>query len=167
MSAYMMPAETTAIIAEYLAAAASSAGHTGVIQGIKTIEPSPTLIMDLRHAGCYDADRDEFSARKVYDLLCEYNSKALEAQYGNGEDAAPFASQSIDTREKTRRKWLSNLFTVARCYRYQCDEGDVGKSDFLKAFSLWVDELAYTLAAFTVEAVRPKFGPGWKSWSEF
>lgn len=167
MSAFMMPAKTTAIIAEYLAAAASEAGHTGVIQGIKTIEPPRTLIKALRDAGCYDSDRDEFSAQKVYDLLCEYNSKALEALYGNGEDAAPFPNLPIDIREETRREWLSNLFTVARCYRYQCDEGDVGKSDLLKAFEQWVDEMAYTLAAFTVDAVRPKFGDGWKSWSEF
>lgn len=162
----MMPAKTTAIIAEYLAAAASEAGQYGVVQGIK-IDPPRPLIQALRDAGCFDSDRDEFSAQKVYDLLCEYNSKALEARYGNGDDAAPFASQSIDKREETRREWLSNLFTVARCYRYQCDEGDVGNSDFMKAFEQWVDEMAYTLAAFTVATVRPKTGPGWKSWSEF
>ena len=37
MSAYMMPAKTTAIIAEYLARAAGEVGHTGTVQGAKTI----------------------------------------------------------------------------------------------------------------------------------
>ena len=178
MSAYMMPAKTTAIIAEYLAAAANSVGHMGTIEGVKTIEPPKELIKCLKEAGCYNAEYDEYKADKIYEVMSNYNESALKERYGE-EDAKgmsgafePFVSQHIDIKEDTRRQWLSNLFTVARCHHYQCAEGMVCESAFFKAFGEWVDGMAYGLAEFVVDEVRPRYRKmgdegNWKPWDVF
>ena len=173
MSAFMMPAKTTAIIAQYLARAAGEVGHSGTVQGAKTIEPPKELIKCLKDAGCYDAKYDEYKADKIYEVMCNFNAAALKERYANGSDAVePFERQPICTREESRREWLSNLFTVARCYLYQCDEGIVRDSDFFKAFGKWVDKMAYLLTEYVVEEYRPKYKQEgqkgeWKSWDMF
>lgn len=168
----MMPAKTTAIIAEYLARAAGEVGHTGTVQGAKTIEPPMELIKCLKDEGCYDAKYDEYKASKIYEVMCNINAAALKERYKEPSDAIePFERQPIDTKENTRREWLSNLFTVARCYLYQCDEGVVRDSDFFKAFGKWVDQMAYLLTEYVVEEYRPKYSAekdnGWKPWDVF
>ena len=172
MSAFMMPAKTTAIIAQYLARAAGEVGHTGTVQGAKTIEPPKELIKCLKDAGCYDARFDEYKADKIYEVMCNFNVSALKERYGEASGAVePFVSQPMDTKESTRRQWLSNLFTVAMCYRYQIEEGCVRDSDFFKAFGKWVDKMAYLLAEYVVAEVRPRYSAekenGWKPWDIF
>ena len=174
MSAFMMPEKTTAIIATYLAQAANCVGHTGTIMGIKTIEPPKSLINALKKAGCYDAEYDEYKAEKIYEVMHSYNVAALKARYGEAaEGYAPYDRPSgLSIQEETRREWLSNLFTVARCYHYQCDEGKVRDTEFFKAFGEWIDEMAYQLAEMVVNEVRPRYSKAgeernYKPWDQF
>ena len=172
MSAFMMPAKTTAIIAEYLAAAANCVGHSGTMEGVKTIEPPTGLLTCLKEAGCYNAKHDEYEAKKIYEMMNNFNISALKECYGDAsEEVEPFEQQWIHIHEDSRRQWLSNLYTVARCYHYQICEGVVRDSKFYKAFGQWVNEMASELAAYVVKEVRPDFSAeaenGWKPWSEF
>ena len=172
MSAFMMPAKTTAIIAEYLALAATSTGHSGTYEGIKTIEPPKRLLEYLKGSGCYDARHDEYMPEAIYNMMSNINLTALKERYHDVEDGyEAYERQPISILECDRRKWLANLYTVARCYHYQIAEGMVSKSDFYHYFGEWIDGMARVLAEFVVDEVRPKYSAevdnGWKSWSEF
>lgn len=86
MSAFMMPEKTTAIIAEYLALAADCVGHTGTIEGVKTIEPPESLLKCLRDEGCYNSKYDEYKASAIYCVMRRLNYKAYAMRY---EDVEP------------------------------------------------------------------------------
>ena len=110
------------------------------------------------------------SADKIYEVMCNFNVSALKERYGNASEAfEPFEAQPMDTKESTRRTWLANLYTVARCYRYQISEGMVVESEFYKAFGEWVNYMAYLLAEYIVEEVRPAYRKGqtYKPWDQF
>lgn len=164
----MMPGKTAAIIAEYLAHAADAAEYSGVVQGIKTIEPPPQLLKCLRVEGCY-SDAEGFSARLVYNLMMETNVAALKELYNDvSADYEPYEVARIDTKETTRRQWLANLYEVSRCYHYQICEGKVSESRFYLAFGAWIQKMADQLAEYIVKEVRPNNGSeDYKPWSEF
>lgn len=172
MSAYMMPAKTTVIIAEYLANAATSTEFKGMLDGIRTIQPPKDLLEVLKAIGCYDEHEGEYRAVKIYEVLARQNATALRARYRNRAEEMigtiePFYHLPIDTKETTRREWLANLFTVSRCYLYQCCEGTVPDTDFYKAFGKWVDKMAFELAEMVVREFRPMNAKPHKPWDQF
>ena len=169
MSAFMMPEKTTAIIAEYLALAADCVGHTGTVEGVKTIEPPKSLLQCLRDEGCYNAKYDEYEPSAIYRVMRRLNYKAYAMCYGGDEpDEIPVVNiPKVSIAESKRREWLANLYTVARCYRFQCAEGTIPASAFFKAFSAWIDIMASKLAEFVVDEIRPKDSEHYKPWDRF
>lgn len=167
MSCFVMSGRTLSIIAGYLADAANEDGHRGVLEGVRMIAPPTALVKCLKDGGCLEDG--EFKAERVYALLFDFNKTAYKERYGECEDwTDPFCPVCIDERESTRKEWLSNLFTVCRCYGYQIAEGMVCESAFFAAFSEWVDQMAYALADMTVKEVRPSpQSDGYRSWEEF
>ena len=83
------------------------------------------------------------------------------------EKTMPQDDVSVDTDMATRREWLSNLYTVCRCYKYQITEGDYAADPFYRFFGEWIDQMAAVLADYVVDEVRPKIGSEYKPRDEF
>lgn len=168
MSAYMVNDKTTTIIARYMAHFGQKiSSNSKLLQ----LELPDRLKEILRDRGCFLGG--ELDPRKVQTVLFEENKKAIIARYGELSDDPSAVGEfnenlSVDFFDSSCRVWLSNLFTVCRCYRYQICEGDFRDNPFWNAFNAWVDSMAYILAFMVVEEVRPKVGSkNYKYWEEF
>ena len=121
-------------------------------------------------------DPTVFSPAKIHAYLYAKNRAALVARYGEKatnavmcpeKEMAIDRTESVDTRLETRREWLSNLYTVCRCYKYQISEGDYDSDPFYRFFGEWIDQMAAVLADYVVDEVRPKCGANYRPWDEF
>ncbi|MBO6031681.1 MAG: hypothetical protein J6Q22_09430 [Prevotella sp.] len=119
-----------------------------------------------------------FSASLLHAYLYEKNRKALIAAYGKkavdekmcSAEIEPMddGGTAIDIRKETRKEWLSNLYTVCRCYLYQISEGNYQSDEFYWKFSGWIGKMAEVLAEYVVEEVRPlPPNPAYRPWCDF
>lgn len=176
MSAFMVNNSTLTKIAKYMEVCANY-DHDHV-QAIWDITLDSDFKKCLVENGCFTGS---FSAQRIHALLYRLNREALIALYGKTDtDSMMCPSEiepmedggtEIDIKMETRKEWLSNLYTVCRCYQYQITEGDYKKNKFYSLFSEWIDTMAMALAAYVVDEVRPKgrMGDGiyYKTWDEF
>lgn len=175
----MLGNKTLTIIARYMAECANNqyCGRLGGNEAIRPIELPKAFQEYLRGKGCRDEDTGLFLAGKIHDLLVDENRKALCERYADGENMGGGNEYNmmeprivIDLKKETRKEWLSNLYTVVRCYQYQIAEGDYKSNPLYNELERWIADMAVALAKYTVESVRPEFpqkGQPWKSWSEF
>ena len=179
MSAFMMGNRELTIIAKYMAECANNRemGMLGRVETISRIEFGNSMLDYLRANGCYDSGSGLYLAGIIHQVLVRENRKALAARYADSEEMVGGNEYNmmereirIDTRKETRKEWLSNLYTVVRCYQYQIAEGDYKNNPLYNELERWIADMAVALAKYTVETVRPEFpqkGQPWKSWSEF
>ena len=174
MSAYMLPNETISRIANYMMIAARPSRW--IPEGMRWLEIDDGFRKCLADAGLkIDDESDTFDGEKIHAFLYAKNRAALIARYGEKnvdeemcpEKTMPQDDVSVDTDMETRREWLSNLYTVCRCYRYQITEGDYAADPFYRFFGEWIDQMAAVLADYVVDEVRPKCGSNYKPWDEF
>lgn len=168
MSAFMVNNRTLTKIANYMAAFARPDNSKNY-----DLELEDNFKKHLSDKGLYDKEKGEFSKRLIHAYLYEKNREAMIARYGDGESIAECIQMedegtSIDLSPKTRKTWLSNLYTVCRCYLYQIEEGDYQNDEFFWLFSAWIQQMARVLAQYVVEKVRPGFPhEDYKPWDEF
>ena len=174
MSAYMLPNKTISIIACYMMVAARPSRW--IPEGMRWLELSDDFRKCLADAGLkIDEESDTFDGEKIHAYLYAKNRAALIALYGEKsvdeedcpEKTMPQDDVSVDTKEETRREWLSNLYTVCRCYKYQISEGDYESDPFYRFFGEWINRMAAVLADYVVAEVRPKGGANYRTWDEF
>ncbi len=170
MSAYMLNSETLAKIAGYLSRAiAANRTNNPEMNGI---EATNALVDNFR--SLID-ESGHIEPSVCFGYLYEMNEGALDERYGDGADEMKGTPQAmpecnIDTTKENRKEWLSNLYTVCRCYLYQISEGNITKTPFYQEFSRWVAKMAAELAKYVVDEVRPRFpkpGTEWKPWDVF
>lgn len=171
MSAFMVNNRTLTKIAKYMEACANY--RAGERSGLDGLEIRGDFERYLREEGLVDKT-GRFSASLIHRYLYDKNKAALVARYGEVVDMVgefiPMedGGTSIDMSLKTRKEWLSNLYTVSRCYLYQIEEGDFQNDSFFWLFKEWIGEMAAVLAKYVVEKVRP-YKPDfqYKPWDEF
>lgn len=179
MSAFMMGNRELTIIAKYMAECANNP-HMRMLfrtSTVSRIEFGESMLDYLKEKGCYDSESGLYLAGDIHRLLVRENRKALAARYADSEEMVGGSEYNmmeerivIDLKNETRKEWLSNLYTVVRCYQYQIAEGDYKNNPLYNELEKWIADMAVALAKYTVETVRPEFpqkGQPWKSWSEF
>lgn len=176
MSAYMVNNRTLTKIAKYMEACGNyQIGHA---TGLADIELKAAFKEWLVKEGLVDKKTGKFSAPIIHAFLYCRNRQALTQRYGEEsvkdemcqEELMPMedGGTAIDTARATRKEWLSNLYTVCRCYLYQIEEGNYKDDEFFWKFSAWTNQMARVLAMYVVSEVRPMPpNPNYKPWDEF
>ena len=176
MSAFMVNNSTLSKIAKYMEACANY--KIGSAQGLWDLELDKDFKKLLAAEGLVDETTGEFSASLIHSYLYRRNFNALCFRYGEKEtketlcpsEPVPLDDKGTaeDVSYENRKVWLSNLYTVCRCYLYQIAEGDYLGDMFYRKFGEWISQMAAALARFVVDEVRPSTGglPN-KSWDEF
>lgn len=178
MSSFMMGNRELTIIAKYMAECANNTqmGMLGRVETISRIEFGNSMLDYLRANGCYDSGSGLYLAGDIHQVLVRENRKALAARYADSEEMIGGGYNMmeerivIDLKNETRKEWLSNLYTVVRCYQYQIAEGDYKNNPLYNELDRWIADMAMSLAVYVVDTIRPampKPGQPWKSWSEF
>ena len=174
MSAFMVNNRTLTKIAKYMEACANY--QIGKAPGLSEIELDGGFKEWLSNEGLVEKGTGMFSAPLIHAFLYCRNRHALFQRYGDSQVSMMCPNElepmedggtAIDIGRETRRKWLSNLYTVCRCYRYQISEGDYEAEPFYRFFCEWIDQMAAVLAGYVVDEVRPKGGANYRPWDEF
>lgn len=176
MSAYMVNNRTLTKIARYMEVCANY--RIGKNSGLSELELKGDFQKLLNDAGLANKDSGVFSASLIHAYLYRKNREALVARYGQeatDTEMCPAETQQmddggtpIDIRLETRKEWLSNLYTVCRCYLYQIEEGNYQDDEFFWKFDSWVNQMAKVLAKYVVAEYRPMPpNPNYKPWDKF
>lgn len=176
MSAYMVNNRTLTKIAKYMEACGNY--QIGKATGLSDIELKGGFKEWLSNEGLVDKKTGMFSAPLIHAFLYCRNRHALFQRYGEEsvkeqmcpEELMPMedGGTAIDIAPETRKEWLSNLYTVCRCYIYQIEEGDYQDDEFYWLFREWIEQMAKALAWYVVSEVRPMPpNPNYKPWDEF
>ena len=175
MSAFMVNGRTLTKIAKYMAACGNY--EIGKAPGLSEIELRPEFKKKLAEEGLVERGTGKFSAPLIHAYLYSRNRHALIQCYGEksaAEEMCPSELEpmedgiEINTAKESRREWLSNLYTVSKCYKYQIEEGDYKEDEFYWLFREWVSQMADVLAGYVVREVRPfPPNPAYKPWDEF
>lgn len=174
MSAYMVNNRTLTKIARYMEVCANY--RIGRDSGLSELEFRDTGFLEDK--GLANKDSGVFSASLIHAYLYRKNREALVARYGQeatDTEMCPAETQqmddggtAIDIRLETRKEWLSNLYTVCRCYLYQIEEGNYQSDEFFWKFIDWINQMAKVLAMYVVAEYRPMPpNPNYKPWDEF
>lgn len=175
MSAFMVNNRTLTKIAKYMEVCANY--RIGTAPGLSEIELDDAFKKRLSDEGLVDEKTGLYSASLIHAFLYRRNREALVARYGQKETDEVLCPHEIepigdggtvvDVAMETRREWLSNLYTVSRCYLYQISEGNYREDEFYWRLDGWIKRMAMALAAYVVDEVRPNVGHGFKPWDEF
>ena len=172
MSAFIVNNRSLSIIARFMADCANR--KIGSHDGLSDIALPYSLEKVLEAKGCrYQAGF--YSVTRIHRLLFKENVKAVKARYKENFDEYfgkcepdEYEAVTIEVSESNRDEWLSNLYMICKCYRYQCSEGNYERNKFYRAFSEWVDMMADTLAMSVVRKNRPNPPEGeYKPWDVF
>lgn len=174
MSAHMVNNRTLTKIAKYMAACANY--RNGMYPGLSELEFRETGLLEDK--GLADKVSGAFSASLIHAYLYRKNREALVARYGqeatdtemcpNETEPMDDGGTAIDIDKVTRKEWLSNLYTVCRCYLYQIEEGHYRDDDFYWALNGWANQMAKVLAGYVVAEYRPyPPNPNFKPWDQF
>ncbi len=99
-------------------------GTEGISKLANVIE---AVISDYTYIARKLGHQDLNSLEKIYNKLCEENNKALEYRYGKdaGETIEAFIPTSVEMS-------LPDQIDLMEEYLYQCDEGPIGESEFMR-----------------------------------
>lgn len=176
MSAFMVNNRTLTKIAKYLEACGNY--QIGKTRGLSEIELEGEFKEWMANEGLVDKKSGMFSAALIHAFLYCRNRHALCQRYGEKETEEKMCPSELEPMEdggtaididiNTRKEWLSNLYTVCRCYLYQIEEGDFQDDEFFWMFREWIGQMAAVLARYVVDEVRPlPPNPAHKAWDEF